>query len=147
VSDRTDRARLPGTAVSAGLLQRWATTMADTGRVEPPVLASALGLDLRPGWLGYAEVADPPLGTSQVLLVVDEGTVRALTAELDGSQPVTRGELEAAFGAGAEQPTIHPADATIRAYEPILGARGRCRPTMELRDGKLEVARLTVGGG
>ena len=65
------------TGLTARLLRSWGEALAETGRAAPAVVARALGVSRRPGWLGYAEVADPPWGIG--LLVM-----RSTTAACNG---------------------------------------------------------------
>lgn len=87
---------------------------------DPESVAQGLGVRVRPGWLGYAEV-DPPPGIASLLFVLDEGRVRLVIAELGGDDapPVPLADLEARLGEGAGGPLVHPGDAATRRFRPL----------------------------
>ncbi len=104
------------------------------GRSSPEDVAEVLGVAIRPGYRGYAEVAPLPDGVDQMLFGLDEdrGPVRFVSVLLTQASAIPLSALEPGLADGRETPPRHPGDADRVLYD-FGGPAPGCRIAVDLR--------------
>jgi hypothetical protein len=124
----------PADGVTAGLLTLLRDACA-AGRVGPEELAGALGLRLRPGYLGYAE-AEPPPGTDEIVFALEDaqGPVRSVNVVVARDAPVRLSDIETVLVGKQARPLLHVGDPERFGYEHVDARSGRtCMVSIDLR--------------